>query len=79
MVEVLKGRQNAETNLKKLEQCQSSTDRHEGWRYFFEKTDLKPGTDPARATSLRQTELETRESKALQEPPALFAREGMFR
>ncbi|MBZ5548525.1 MAG: hypothetical protein LAO22_11315 [Acidobacteriia bacterium] len=65
--------------MRKLEECQASADRHEGWRYFFEKTDLKPGTDPARATHLRQADLETRESKALQESTVLFARAGLFR
>jgi len=50
-----------------LENCQSPADRHEGWRYFLEKTDLKPGMDPAQATNLRQTDLEIRESKELQE------------
>jgi hypothetical protein len=51
--------------LRKFEDGQTSTDRHEGWRYFIEKTDLKPGTDPAQATHRRQTDLEIRESKAL--------------
>jgi len=51
--------------LKKFEECQTSADRHEGWRYFIEKTDLKPGMDPAQATHRRQTDLEIRESKAL--------------
>jgi hypothetical protein len=51
--------------LKKFEECQTSADRHEGWRYFIEKTDLKPGMDPAQATHRRQTELEMRESKEL--------------
>ena len=64
VVEVVKGRQNAESALKNFESGQSSSDRHEGWRYFLEKTTLKAGTDPAEATILRQTELETRESKA---------------
>lgn len=53
--------------MKKLEESQGSADRHEGWRYFLEKTDLKPGIDPAEATRLRQASLELRESKALQE------------
>ncbi len=53
--------------MKKFENNQSSADRHEGWRYFLEKTNLKAGTDPAEATVLRQAELETRESKAAQE------------
>jgi hypothetical protein len=65
VVEVIKGRQNAETALKKLEDGQTSADHHEGWRYFCEKTDLKTGTNPAEATKLRQTGLEIRESKAL--------------
>lgn len=74
VVQVLKGRHNAETILKKFEECQTSTDRHEGWRYFIEKTNLKPGTDPVQATTLRQADLESRESKALHEPTVLFAR-----
>lgn len=64
VVEVVKGRMNAESALKKFEGEQSSADRHEGWRYFLEKTTLKAGTDPAEATELRQAELENRESKA---------------
>jgi hypothetical protein len=46
---------------------QPPSDRHEGWRYFLEKTSLKPGTDPTEATLRRQTELEVRESKAIEE------------
>jgi len=65
--------------LKKFEDCQTSADRHEGWRYFIERTDLKPGMDPAQATHRRQIELELRESKALQETSVLFGREGMSR
>lgn len=68
VVEVVSGRQNAESALKKFEDSQSSSDRHEGWRYFFEKTKMKAGTDPEQATRLRQEDLETRESKAPQEP-----------
>lgn len=67
VVEVVKGRPNAESTLKKFESNQSPADRHEGWRYFLEKTSLKAGTDPAEATDLRQAELENRESKATQE------------
>ena len=67
VVEVVKGRANAESALKKFESDQSSADRHEGWRYFLEKTNLKAGTDPAEATVLRQAELESRESKATRE------------
>ena len=67
VVEVVKGRTNAESTLKNFESEQSSSDRHEGWRYFLEKTTLKAGTDPTEATELRQAELESRESKATQE------------
>ena len=66
-MEVVKGRTNAESALKNFESSQSPADRHEGWRYFLEKTTLKAGTDPAEATMLRQAELENRESKASQD------------
>ncbi len=79
VVEVVKGRTNAESALKKLEGEQSSADRHEGWRYFLEKTSLKAGTDPAEATELRQAELESRESKATQEGEASSNRGGLSR
>ena len=64
---VVKGRHNAESELKKFEDSQESSDRHDGWRYFVEKTQVKPGTDPTEATQQRQTELEKRESKALRD------------
>ncbi len=67
VVEVVRGKQNAESVLKKLETLQHSPDRHEGWRYFIEKTDQKAGTNPTEATHRRQAELEVRESKAIQE------------
>lgn len=67
VVEVVKGKQLAESTLEKLQDCQDSTDRDEGWRYFIEKTDQKPGINPAEATQQRQEELEVRESKAMQD------------
>jgi hypothetical protein len=67
VVEVVKGKQNAESRVQMLEAFQGSSDHHEGWRYFAEKTHLKAGTDPAKATQQRQAELDGRESKALQE------------
>jgi hypothetical protein len=67
VVEVVRGKQNAEAALKKFEASQDSPDRHEGWRYFLEKTELKSGTDPTEATDLRQADLEKRESKALED------------
>ena len=67
VVEVVKGKQHAESTLHKIEACQDSSDQYEGWRYFIEKTDQKPGIDPAEASRQRQKELEERESKAMQE------------
>ncbi len=64
MIAVVRGKRKAEVTLKEFQDAQSSSDHHEGWRYFFEKTELAVGTDPAEATQLRQTELEQRESKA---------------
>jgi hypothetical protein len=78
VVEVVKGRQNADAALRKFQDSQSPADHHEGWRYFFEKSDLKAGMDPAEATRLRQTNLETRESKAEQEVNAGVDRRGTF-
>jgi len=63
VVEVVRGKQAAETALKTLGDCQPSADRTAGWRYFCEKTDLKAGMDPARATHLREADLDVRESK----------------
>jgi hypothetical protein len=70
VVEVVRGKQNAESALKKLQDLQSSSDHHEGWRYFIEKTEMKAGTDPAEATIRRQSELEVRESKAEESNPS---------
>jgi hypothetical protein len=64
---VVRGKQRAESELTKFEDSQDSTDRHEGWRYFLEKTDLEPGTNPAEVTQRRQAELEGRELKALRD------------
>jgi hypothetical protein len=61
---VIRGKESAESVLKQFEQSQTSEDRHIGWRYFLEKTDLKVGMDPVEATNLRQSRLELRESEA---------------
>ena len=66
VISVVRGKQNAESELKTFEASQDSSDRHEGWRYFIEKTSLKAGTDPAEATQYRQAELEGREANALE-------------
>jgi hypothetical protein len=60
--------------LRKFEDSQPSSDRHEGWRYFLEKTGLVAGTDPAQATQQRQAELEERELKAVRDTPAPIVR-----
>ncbi len=65
VVLVIKGKENAEIRVKHFETGQSSEDRHAGWRYFVEKSDLKAGMDPAEATNLRQMKLEMRESQAV--------------
>jgi hypothetical protein len=75
VVEVIKGKQNAELAQKKFEEGQGSTDRHEGWRYFIEKTEMKAGTDPAEATHRRQAELDNRETKAQLDTDALVDRQ----
>ena len=67
VVAVVRGKQRAELTLKEYQQSQSSSDHHEGWRYFFEKTEMAAGTDPTEATDLRQADLELRESKEPQE------------
>ena len=64
MVQVVRGKNSAETTVKQYEDSQSSEDRHAGWRYFPEKTEIKPGTNAVEATHRRQSELETRERKA---------------
>jgi hypothetical protein len=64
VIAVVRGKQKAETTLKTFQEAQNSSDHHEGWRYFLEKTELTAGTDPAEATKQRQADLELRESKA---------------
>ena len=61
---VVKGRVNSLATISQFEAGQSAEDRQAGWRYFLEKTDLKPGMDPGQATSLRQMHLDLRESEA---------------
>jgi len=63
---VIKGKVNAESTVTQFEKSQTSEDRHAGWRYFLEKTDLKAGMNPTEATTLRQMRLEVRESEAQQ-------------
>ncbi len=61
---VVKGTESAQRTLNDFEWCQSQEDRSSGWRYFVEESDLQPGTDPAKATKLRQLRLDLQESQA---------------
>lgn len=61
---VVKGAESAQRTLNDFEWCQSQEDRSSGWRYFLEETELQPGIDPARATKLRQLQLDLQESQA---------------
>jgi hypothetical protein len=70
VVAVVRGKRHAESELENFEDSQNSSDRHEGWRYFIEKTDITAGTDPVKATEHRQAELEGREANALRETEA---------
>jgi hypothetical protein len=63
VMEVVKGRDNANLAIKRLGNAQEKDDWNHGWRYFAEVTDLKPGMDPAKATDLRQVRLDLRESQ----------------
>ena len=61
---VVKAYPAAEHLLRDYEFGQSDQDRHNGWRYFLEKTDLVPGMNADEATTLRQARLERRESES---------------
>ncbi|HVP53108.1 MAG TPA: hypothetical protein VMT05_13405 [Terriglobales bacterium] len=61
---IIRGRRKAEAAVAKFESEQSREDRFAGWGYFLETTDLRPGMDPQKATSLRQTRMDVRESQA---------------
>lgn len=60
---IVKGRGNAEATKTQFEVGQSAQDRQEGWRYFLEKTDLKPGMNPEEATHARESRQDVRESE----------------
>jgi hypothetical protein len=61
---VVKGSDSAQRTLNDFEWCQTQEDRSSGWRYFLEESDLQPGTDPQKATRLRQLRLDLQESQA---------------
>jgi hypothetical protein len=66
VVQVIRGQQNAARAVAQFEGSQTSDDRHDGWRYFLEETQLTPGMDPEQATRQRWLEFDAREAKAMQ-------------
>jgi hypothetical protein len=61
---IIKGRGKAEVTVQTFESGQSREDCLAGWGYFLETTDLEPGMDPQKATSVRQMRMDVRESSA---------------
>ena len=59
---IVNGIETAQKALKEFDWSQSEENRRTGWRYFLEETDLLPGTDPEKATALRQVRLDLQES-----------------
>jgi hypothetical protein len=62
VVAIIKGVEAAKRTLANFDWCQSEENRREGWRYFLEKTDLRPGMDPEKATKLRQVRFDLQQS-----------------
>lgn len=60
---VVEGMEAAQRVLNEFEWGQSPEDRRAGWSFFLEESDLPPGTDPIKATKLRQLRLDLYESK----------------
>jgi len=61
---IIKGRGKAEVTVEHFESEQSREDQFAGSGYFLERTDLRPGMDPQKATSVRQMRMDICESKA---------------
>jgi len=61
-VAVIKGIKVAQRTLNDFDWCESEENRSAGWRYFLEETDLRPGMDPEKATTLRQVRFDLQES-----------------
>jgi len=62
VVSVIKGIEAAQRTLHDFVWCQSEENRRAGWRYFLEKSDLSPGMDPKKATTLRQVRFDLQEA-----------------
>src|SRR5437667_12259586 len=65
---VVKAHAAAEHLLRDYEFGQSDQDRHNGWRYFLEETDLAAGLSADEATKLRQARLDHLASAFLNNP-----------
>jgi hypothetical protein len=63
VVAIIKGVEAAKRTLANFDSCQSEENRRAGWRYFLEKTDLRPGMDPEKATKLRQVRFDLQQSR----------------
>ena len=61
VVAIIKGIEAAQRTLNDFDWCLSEENRRAGWRYFLEKTDLPPGMDPVKATTLRQVRFDLQE------------------
>jgi len=63
VVAVIKGIEAAQRTFNDFDWCQSEEHRRAGWRYFLEATDLRPGMDPEKATTIRQVRLDLQETE----------------
>jgi hypothetical protein len=70
---VVRGRSAAEEALRNFEWEQDDKDRQAGWRFFLEESDLEPGIDSTKATTLREAQLDRREAKSC----ALHSRQAL--
>ena len=62
VVAVIKGIKIAQRTLDDFDWNQSEDQRRAGWHYFLEKTNLRPGMDPEKATTLRQVRFDLQEA-----------------
>jgi hypothetical protein len=63
VVAVVGGQTAAEKLLQEFERSLDEKDRHAGWRYFLEETNLAAGTEADKATRIRQARLDREDSK----------------
>ena len=61
VVAVVKGQAAAQKLLVEFESSQGVENRHGGWCYFLEETDLAPGIEADKATRIRQARLDRQE------------------